>query len=195
MYKPLAATLTNRKRQTIHNMHHNKTESRSVILHDELETVKKLWFDHLTRGNDKMLELCGVHPHTPKEAVEEDIQQIGKFQPPDGQLILAVHEGKICGVGSLKSINAEIGEIKRMFADPSVRRDGAGRAIVERLILDAKKNGYKKIRLDSPTFMGAAHSLYRSFGFKDIDVYPEMEIPAAFKDYLLFMELDLEGNP
>ena len=39
--------------------------------------------------------------------------------------------------------------------------------------------------------MEAAHSLYRNFGFRDIEAYPEMEIPAEFKDYLLFMELDL----
>jgi len=39
--------------------------------------------------------------------------------------------------------------------------------------------------------MEAAHSLYRSFGFKDIEVYPEVEIPEAFRHYLLFMELDL----
>lgn len=34
-------------------------------------------------------------------------------------------------------------------------------------------------------------TLYRSFGFRDIEAYPEMEIPEEFKDYLLFMELDL----
>lgn len=40
--------------------------------------------------------------------------------------------------------------------------------------------------------MEAAHSLYRKFGFRDIKPYPEMEIPEEFKDYLLFMELDLQ---
>jgi hypothetical protein len=39
--------------------------------------------------------------------------------------------------------------------------------------------------------MEAAHSLYRSFGFKDISAYPEVEIPEEFRQYLLFMELDL----
>ena len=168
-----------------------KVVTRIVVIPDDLEAVKKLWFDYLVWGNDKMQELYGVHPHNPKEAVKEDIQQISKFQPPYGQLILAIYEGKVCGLGSLKSINPEIGEIKRMFVDPTFRRIGAGQAILEGLLSEAKKVGYKKVRLDSPKFMEAAHSLYRNFGFRDIEAYPEMEIPAEFKDYLLFMELDL----
>ncbi|GAB4006383.1 hypothetical protein GCM10028808_08260 [Spirosoma migulaei] len=171
-----------------------KVKTRTVVIPDDLEAVKKLWFDYLVWGNDKMQELYGVHPHNPKEAVDQDIQQIGKFQPPYGQLILAIYEGNVCGLGSLKRINPEIGEIKRMFVDPASRRIGAGRAILEGLLLEAKKVGYKKIRLDSPKFMKAAHSLYKRFGFRDIDAYPEMEIPAEFKDYLLFMELDLTDD-
>ena len=168
-----------------------KVLTRPVLIPDDLKAVEKLWFDYLVWGNDKMQELYGVHPHNPKEAVEQDINQISKFQPPYGQLIVAVYEDKVCGLGSLKSINPEIGEIKRMFVDPTFRRIGAGQAILEGLLSEAKKVGYKKVRLDSPKFMEAAHSLYRSFGFRDIEAYPEMEIPAEFKDYLLFMELDL----
>jgi GNAT superfamily N-acetyltransferase len=138
-----------------------------------------------------MQSLYGAHPHNPKEAVEQDIASIDKFLPPHGRLMLAVYEGKVCGLGSLKSINPEIGEIKRMYVDPTFRRIGAGRSILESLIMEAKKAGYKKVRLDSPKFMEAAHSLYRSFGFKDIPVYPEVEIPEEFRQYLLFMDLDL----
>ena len=168
-----------------------KVETRRLKLPDDIEAVRKLWFDYLVWGNDKMQELYGVHPNNPKEAVEQDIENISKFQPPYGRLILAVYKGKVCGVGSLKSITPEIGEIKRMFVDPTVRRIGAGRAILEGLLFEARKVGYKKVRLDSPKFLEAAHSLYRSFGFRDIEAYPEMEMPAEFKDYLLFMELNL----
>ncbi|MVM35887.1 GNAT family N-acetyltransferase [Spirosoma sp. HMF4905] len=171
-----------------------KVKTRIVVIPDDLEAVKQLWFDYLVWGNDKMQELYGVHPHNPTEAVEQDIQQIGKFQPPYGQLILAIYDGKLCGLGSLKRINSDIGEIKRMFVDPTSRRIGAGRAILKGLLVEAKKVGYKKVRLDSPKFMEAAHALYRSFGFRDIEAYPEMEIPAEFKDYLLFMELDLTDD-
>jgi GNAT superfamily N-acetyltransferase len=172
-------------------MNQSTIQIREVLLPNDLEDIKKLWFEYLTWGNGQMQSLYGAHPHNPKEAVEQDIASIDKFLPPHGRLMLAVYEGKVCGLGSLKSINAEIGEIKRMYVDPSFRRIGAGRAILEALILEAKKAGYKKIRLDSPKFMEAAHALYRSFGFKDIPVYPEVEIPEEFRQYLLFMELDL----
>ena len=168
---------------------------RSVKLPDDLEVIRKLWMDYLSWGNNKMQELYGVHPHHPAETVEKDIRQISKFQPPHGQLLLATHEGVVCGLGSLKSISADVGEIKRMFVDPGLRRIGAGRAILEGLLTEARKIGYRTVRLDSPRFMEAAHALYRSVGFCDIDAYPEVEIPEAFSAYLLFMELDLTKEP
>jgi GNAT superfamily N-acetyltransferase len=175
-------------------MKNSIVQVRDVILPDDLSDVKRLWLEYLTWGNDEMQSLYGVHPHNPQEAVEQDIELIGKFLPPYGRLMLAINDGKACGLGSLKSINEEIGEIKRMYVDPSFRRIGAGRAILRGLLFEAEKAGYKKVRLDSPKFMTKAHSLYRSFGFRDIEAYPEVEIPEEFREYLLFMELDLEPS-
>ena len=166
-------------------------EIRDVKLPNDIDFVRKLWTDYLTWGNDNMQQLYGVHPHNPKEQVEQDSKMIDKFLPPNGRLILAFIDGKSCGIGCLKSINEEIGEIKRMYVDPSFRKIGAGRAILQSLLNAAKEAGYKKVRLDSPIFMEVAHSLYRSVGFKEIPVYEEVEIPEAFRQYLLFMEIDL----
>jgi ribosomal protein S18 acetylase RimI-like enzyme len=78
-----------------------------------------------------------------------------------------------------------------MNVNPSFRKIGAGRAILQALINAAKEAGYTTIRLDSPKFMEAAHGLYRSVGFTDIAAYPEVEIPEEFRQYLLFMELEV----
>ena len=168
-------------------------EVRDAKLPNDIQFIRRLWTDYLTWGNDTMQVLYGVHPHDPKIAVEEDIIKIQKFMPPNGRLMLAFDDDKECGIGCLKSINAEVGEIKRMYVDPSFRRIGAGRAILKSLLDAAKETGYKKVRLDSIKFMEAAHSLYRSFGFKEISVYKEVEIPEEFRQHLLFMELDLGG--
>ena len=166
-------------------------EIRDAILPNDINCIKQLWTDYLTWGNDKMQMLYGVHPHNPTEAVEQDIKMIAKFLPPNGRLILAFIDENACGIGCLKSITEEIGEIKRMYVDQSFGKVGAGRAILQSLLNAAKKLGYKKVRLDSPKFMEAAHSLYRSVGFKQIPVYDEVEIPEAFRQYLLFMEIDV----
>ena len=166
-------------------------EIREAKLPEDVDLVRTLWTDYLTWGNDTMQRLYGVHPHDPKEAVEQDLAMIGKFLPPNGRLMLAFIDNQGCGIGCLKGISNEIGEIKRMYVAPSHRKVGAGRAILRSLLEAANAAGYKKVRLDSPKFMEAAHALYRSFGFKDIPVYAEVEIPEPFRQYLLFMELDL----
>jgi GNAT superfamily N-acetyltransferase len=83
--------------------------------------------------------LYGVHPHNPKEAVEQDIGMLDKFLPPNGRLMLAFIDKNACGIGCLKSINKEIGEIKRIYVDPSFRQIGAGRAILQSLLNAAKE--------------------------------------------------------
>jgi len=49
------------------------------------------------------------------------------------------------------------------------------------LVAAAEQAGFTRIRLDSPDFMTATHALCRSFGFVDIEPYPESEIPDNFK--------------
>ena len=89
-------------------------------------------------------------------------------------------DGCSCGIGCLKCINDEIAEIKRMNVDPSFRNIRAGRALLQSLLTAAKNTGYAKVRLASPNFMDAAHSLYRSCGFATFPVYNEIEIPEKF---------------
>lgn len=166
-------------------------EIREAIIAEDLEIIKKLWIDHLTWGNQNMELHYGAHPHDPIETTEQDIQAIDKFLPPTGRIILALVQKTVCGIGCLKSINTEIGEIKRMYVAPTYRKNGAGRAILDRLVEEAKKIGYQKLRLDSPKFMEAAHALYRSYGFKDIPAYEEVEMPVPFRMHLVYMELVL----
>ena len=52
-----------------------------------------------------------------------------------------------------------------MYVRPSARGLGVGQAILQGLIDDARRLGYKAIHLDSAPFMHEAHALYRSFGF------------------------------
>ena len=58
-------------------------EIREAKLPNDTDSIRQLWTDYLTWGNDNMQLLYGVHPHNPSEQVEQDIELIEKFLPPD----------------------------------------------------------------------------------------------------------------
>ena len=84
-----------------------------------------------------------------------------------------------------------MGEIKRMYVRPQFRGKGIGRASLEALVDEARESGYPKVRLDSARFMKAAQSLYRSAGFREVEPYPESEIPPDLQENWIFMERQL----
>jgi GNAT superfamily N-acetyltransferase len=94
--------------------------------------------------------------------------ELEKFSPPHGRLLLAEYEGQVAGLTCMRRIRESIGEIKRMYVRPEFRGKGIGRALLERLVDEAREIGYPRIRLDSARFMEEAHSLYRSTGFQEI---------------------------
>ena len=127
-----------------------------------------------------------VFIRTIRKRQKNDIKNINKSSAR--RLMLAFIDDKVCGIDAGKV--STVKERSTNVCDPNFRKVGAGRAILQSLLNAAQDTGYKKVRLDSPKFMEAAHSLYRSFGFKDIPVYSEVEIPEEFRQYLLFMELN-----
>ena len=66
-------------------------EIREVKLPDDIDSVRQLWIDYLTWGNDNMQMLYGVHPHNPGEQVEQDIKMIDKFLPPEWTSCACIH--------------------------------------------------------------------------------------------------------
>lgn len=116
---------------------------------------------------------------------------LDSFQPPEGALLLAVDGEDAVGMGSLRRITAEMGEIKRMYVRPGYRGRGLGRQLLGGLIDEARERGYAAVRLDSGPFMQSAHGLYRSMGFREIEPFSGTEIPEHLHDQCLFMALDL----
>jgi GNAT superfamily N-acetyltransferase len=120
--------------------------------------------------------------------IERDMAKLDIFMPPHGRLLLATEGSQATGLACMRRIREDIGEIKRMYVRPEFRRKGIGLALLEALIAEARQIGYPTLRLDSTRFMEAAHSLYRSVGFREIDPYPESEIPPEFQHQWVFME-------
>lgn len=55
--------------------------------------------------------------------------------------------------------------INTLFTQPPYRRQGIGRALLERLMADARAAGYTSFQLWVHTANGAARSLYEKLGF------------------------------
>ncbi len=121
----------------------------------------------------------------------DDMADLGKFMLPAGRLLPAEWEGHMAGIAGLRQLDASTAEVKRMYVRPLARNRGVGRALLQGLIAEARLGGYQRVRLDSARFMTAAHALYRSAGFREIEPYPESEIPEAFRPNWIFMELSL----
>ncbi len=115
---------------------------------------------------------------------------VAEFAPPDGRLLLASFDGQVAGCAGLRRLSPEIGEIKRVYVRPGFRGKGLGKALVEAVIAAARLIGYRKLRLETASFMEGAQALYRSLGFDLIEPY--REVPRELKVLEVFMELNLK---
>jgi len=99
----------------------------------------------------------------------------GPYAPPRGRLYLAMLDGSPTGCVALHPLDATTGEVKRMFVLATVRRRGVARALMTRLLDDARALGYLRLRLGTLDEMTAAQQLYRALGFVAIPGYRAAE--------------------
>jgi GNAT superfamily N-acetyltransferase len=139
---------------------------------EDKQRVGSLIREYLQWLNEKVKSDYGIDFDV-EAMLASDLSDSEKFYPPDGRFYLVQFNDNIAGVGCLKKLEAGVGEIQRMYVLPSFRGKGIGRAIVNRLIKDARSIGYGRLKLESLEFLEAAHSLYRSVGFHEIDPYTD----------------------
>lgn len=112
---------------------------------------------------------------------------LGKYAPPDGRLLLAECDSQLIGCVALRKLHDDTCEMKRLYLRPQFRGKGLGRALAERIVAEARKIGYTRMRLDTvEPVMQDAVGMYRRFGFRDIAPYCENPTAGA-----LYMELQL----
>ena len=134
--------------------------------------------------------LANMHELSPPEQVFA--LDLSKLKAPDITFWTAWDDGLLLGCGALKALSPTHGEIKSMRTPARLRRRGAGRAILGRIIETARQRGYRTLSLETgshPAF-GAAESLYRSHGFQRCGAF------AGYVDnpHSVFMALRLRGD-
>jgi len=152
--------------------------------------VRNLFWEYLVWANAGLNEVFGINFDI-EQMLENGMRKLIVFYPPQGRLLLAEGDDRVAGVACMHQIREGMGEVKRMYVRDEFRGQGIGRALLEELISEAREIGCTHLRLDSARFMHAAHKLYRSAGFKEIDPYPESEIPEEFQANWIFMEREL----
>lgn len=120
---------------------------------------------------------------------DEELRNLpGKYAPPRGRLLLAEQEGRTAGMIALRPVEDScVCEMKRLYVRPGFRGKSLGKKLVDELLTEALKIGYRSMRLDTiQGKMDRAIELYRRLGFREIPAYYASPVRET-----LFLELDL----
>jgi len=144
----------------------------SAETEDAVEAVRFLILAHAS----------GLREHVGSQDVRSDAEGLpGPYAPPRGRLYLARLDAMPAGCVALRPLEGHLAEVKRMYVLSTARRHGVARALMQRLLSDARKMGYQRVRLGTLSDMTAAQALYRELGFVEIPKYrPEEMVDTMF---------------
>jgi len=121
------------------------------------------------------------------QSFEEELKDpLKKYGPPSGVLYLALYNNEPAGCIALTPLEEGVCEMKRLYVKPEYRRYKIGKELVELLLNDAVKLGYKKMKLDTLEKLQAAIALYKQHGFTETTAYYENPLKGV-----VYMEKEL----
>lgn len=129
---------------------------------DALDAVRQLFIEY---ADSLQVDLCF-------QDFERELAALpGKYAPPEGALILALVGGQAAGCAALRRIDQDVCEMKRLYVRDAYRGQGLGRALVARIIEEARGRRYRLMRLDTLSRLTDALGLYEAFGFVPTEPY------------------------
>lgn len=145
----------------------------------ELEIARQLFRDYETELAEN---ICF-------QSFEQELANpLNKYGGDTAGLWLAYEGNEVAGCIALYPLaEAGVCEMKRLYVKPAFRKLGAGRALVECLLDEAKKKGYHKMVLDTLPKLQAAINLYKTYGFKERDAYYHNPLEGV-----IYLEKELE---
>ena len=152
--------------------------------YDHKEEVKELfteYMDMLIAGDPRFEEYLGIQNY------EYELKHLEKkYGKPNGRLYLLYVNDELAGCVGLRKMDKEKCELKRLYVRPRFRGEGLGELLLERIMGDARRIGYKYMYLDTLPFLKTALKMYRRFGFEEIARYNDSPI-----DDTIFMRIAL----
>lgn len=88
------------------------------------------------------------------------------------QKILIVYDNdKAIASVALKPVDTNTAEVARVYTDEEYRGKGLAKILIKEIVEFAKKQGYKKIVLDTWKDSSSARNLYKKLGFIEIPMF------------------------
>lgn len=153
----------------------------------------RIQIDDLTGpGIHALLEehLANMRELSPPESVHA--LDLSRLRSPDITFWTVWNGSLLLGCGALRELTPTHGEVKSMRTPKALRGKGAGRAVLQHMIGEARSRGYRRLSLETGSQPGfePARTLYRSFGFTPCGPFGDYrEDPNSF-----FMTLTLQAQ-
>lgn len=99
------------------------------------------------------------------------------LKTPDITFLSAWEEDTLLGIGAVKALDSETGEIKSMRTAEAALGRGVGTAILRHIIALARERHYTALKLETGTgpAFDAAHALYARHGFVPCPPFADYE--------------------
>lgn len=130
--------------------------------------------------DDRVIALLAKHyatnyEVTPPESVH--VFDVERLRGADISFCSAWLGDALVGVGALKRIDHEHGEVKSMHTVADVRRSGVGSALLAHIIATARAMGLRRLSLETGSFefFRPAVALYEKFGFRECAPFGEYD--------------------
>ena len=111
---------------------------------------------------------------------------MAKSTHPGAGIYVVLCDGTVAGMGALTALEPDYGEVKRIFLYPAFRGKGLSITLMEQLLSDARRYGYRHVRLDTFPAMLPAIGLYEKLGFYRIPRYNDNPLERA-----IYYQIDL----
>jgi GNAT superfamily N-acetyltransferase len=114
----------------------------------------------------RALILSGLAEHwgTLDPLLNEDLDDFAASYG-NGTTLVACHDGRVVGTGTVIPRDTETAEIVRMSVAPAYRRSGLGRRLVENLVEAARRCGARRIVLETSAQWTEVVQFYKRCGF------------------------------
>jgi GNAT superfamily N-acetyltransferase len=109
----------------------------------------------------------GWEPASSQSVVPSDLA------PPDGIWLVTYRDGRAIGCGGLQRLDAEIGEVRRIFLDETERGRRTGRRLLSELEEHVRRLGYRRVRLTTGDAQPEALRMFQSAGYKEIPPFTD----------------------